>query len=1127
MKFTDIIDTYRKQSFSERDKGTRFERLIKGYLQTDPLYADKFSEVWMWEDFPYRDNLGGVDTGIDLVTLTNENEYWAIQCKCFDDKTVVEKAHIDTFLSTSARRFGDNNELSFAVRCLISSNNNFSRNAEESLNAQTPPVLLITKVELEKSPVDWQKLDGGMLGSKALSPKFSLKPHQERAVNKAYEYFKHSERGKLIMACGTGKTFTSLKIAEKETNGKGNILFLAPSLALVGQTLREWTSQSDFTINPICVCSDVSISIQKKKSDDSIVDDIKYLGFPATTDSTKIKSRVKENGFNVIFSTYQSIQAVIDTKLEFDLIICDEAHRTTGYKEKDKAEVLFTKVHNNANIKSKRRLYMTATPRIYKENVKEKATLEEITLFSMDDPNIYGYEIDKISFAEAVEKDLLSDYRVLIMTMTKDSVAEDIQKAIAQEIQKAIDEEKRKSTTEKIKQELDKKDIKFEIDDTAKVVGAINALLKKTTDTDDDPAPMKKGVVFSATVDNSKFAVKTAFNVVARAIGKPIISEHVDGSMNGSVREKRMEWLKEATNNEETRLLTNVRCLSEGVDVPSLDAVVFMSTRKSIIDVVQSVGRVMRKAEGKKYGYVIIPVFVDSDDNPDIVTEKHEEYSVVWEVLSALRAHDERLEDEINKINLNKYKGSKRIQVIAPPQYNLEDFIDAEKAKTLQNAIYARLVRKFARKDYWKKWAKSVANIAERLTNKITSIATQNPEPFEKFLHGLKQNINNNLSMSDAIEMISQHIITKPVFNALFDGYTFAERNAVSIAMQSLLDTVDIYENEEDREQLESFYKSVASRAKDIKDAEGKQTVIVELYNSFFNEAFPKMAERLGIVYTPVEVVDFIIHSVDKALQREFNVGLTDKNVTVLDPFTGTGTFIVRLLQSKLIKPEDLKRKYKDEIFANEIVLLAYYIAAVNIENAYHDVVGDKEYEPFEGICLTDTFNLDPKREYELDNGEWKGNSERIKRQNSKEVTVIIGNPPYSAGQRSANDNAQNEDYPELDRKIETTYVANSTATNKNSLYDSYIRAFKWSEERIGNNNGIICFVSNGGWLDGNAADGFRKCLETSYNKCYVYNLRGNQRTSGELSRKEGGKIFGSGSRTPVTITLLVKKHSD
>ena len=390
---------------------------------------------------------------------------------------------------------------------------------------------------------------------------------------------------------------------------------------------------------------------------------------------------------------------------------------------------------------------------------------------------------------------------------------------------------------------------------------------------------------------------------------------------------------------------------------------------------------------------------------------------------------------------------------------------------------------------------------------------------FTGFANELRDDLNDSISDAEVIEMLAQHLITKPVFDALFKDYSFASHNPVSQAMQQVLDVLHEHRLEKEATTLDKFYASVEMRAAGIDSAEGKQKIVVELYDKFFRNAFPKMTERLGIVYTPVEVVDFIIHSVNDLLQEEFGQTLGSEGVHIIDPFTGTGTFITRLLQSGLISPEQLPHKYKHEIHANEIVLLAYYIAAINIEAVYHAIVGGK-YEPFQGICLTDTFQLYEKGDMISDL--LTNNSDRRKRQKALDIRVIVGNPPYSVGQQSENDNAANIEYPELDEKIRSTYAKQSKATLQKGLYDSYIRAIRWASDRIGK-SGVIGFVTNAGFLEGNTGDGVRKCLAEEFTSIYAFHLRGNQRTSGELSRKEGGKIFGSGSRAPIAITLLVK----
>lgn len=1173
MTFRDVLSEYRKISFSERDKGTKFERLMQAYLQTDPKYAYKFKHVWMWNDFPGRNDLGGSDTGIDLVALTNEGDYWAIQCKCFQEDAYIDKPAIDSFIATSSRQFKDENlqTTKFAHRLWISTSNKWTNNATETIHNLHPPFSRINLYDLQEAPVDWEKLEQGLSGELSRTAKKTLRPHQKEALEKAHEYFKTAERGKLIMACGTGKTFNSLRIAENETNGKGLILFLVPSIALLGQTLREWSADANEPINAICICSDPEISRHRTQNEDidsySVVD----LALPASTNMQDIVKQFKQikavgkSGMTVVFSTYQSIEVISRAQKElirqnigfneFDLIICDEAHRTTGVTLTGDDESAFTKVHNNDFIRAKKRLYMTATPRLFSDDSKSKAAQADAVLCSMDDPELYGEEIYRIGFGQAVEQGLLSDYKVLVLTLSDNDIPPAIQNMISN------------------------KESEINTDDASKLIGCINALSKQIIGDDgsikaSDPLPMRTAVAFCQSIKASKKITDT-FNDVTNAYIDTLPTEkqetmvaiaasHIDGTMSAPKRDELLGWLKTDTGTGSCRILTNVRCLSEGVDVPSLDAVMFLSAKNSQVEVVQSVGRVMRKAPGKNYGYIIIPVVIPSDIDANVALDNNERYKVVWTVLNALRAHDDRFNAIVNKIELNKKKdetiivggttvkydtdgksytiGNSDLSSVAdgdmPTEYQSKSATIKQQLaiqfEQLQSVVFARMVQKVGDKRYWEQWAKSVADIATRQTARITKLINENPKyqkAFDNFLKGLHKNINPSIAQTEAIEMLSQHIITKPVFDALFENYSFVQNNAVSQSMQKMLDLLEEQSLEKDAETLDKFYQSVKMRASGIDNAEGKQRIIIELYDKFFKTAFPKMVERLGIVYTPIEVVDFIIQSVNDILKKEFNRSISDENIHILDPFTGTGTFMVRLLQSKLIDIKDLERKYKYELHANEIVLLAYYIAAINIENAYHDAtpdpddgVGKESYTPFEGIVLTDTFQLGETPDGEkLFSEMFPQNSKRVQRQKKAPLRIIIGNPPYSVGQKSANDNAQNQAYPKLDQRIAHTYAKLTNATNKNSLYDSYIKAFRWSTDRLDKTGGIICFVSNGAWLDGNSTDGFRKSIEKEFSSIYVFNLRGNQRTSGELSRKEGGKIFGSGSRTPIAITLLVK----
>ncbi|MEN9304604.1 MAG: hypothetical protein RL264_3033 [Bacteroidota bacterium] len=1162
MSFKKILDKYRKISFSERDKGDRFERLMQAYLLTDPKYSYQFKKVWLWNEFPGKKDLGGSDTGIDLVAVTHDNDFWAIQCKCYQDTATIDKPAVDSFLSTSSREFKDESlrTTSFAQRLWISTTNKWGPNAYEAIKNQNPPVTRINLHDLIDAPVDWEKLEQGIHGEKGRTEKKKLYPHVLEVCDKVFDYFKENERGRLIMACGTGKTMTSLKIAEKQTDNKGTVLFLVPSIALIGQTLKEWSSQADEPINPICICSDPEITRNRTKDDKDLTSTID-LAWPASTDANYILKQFQHyknsnNGMTVVFSTYQSIDVIAKAQKvllkngfpEFDLIICDEAHRTTGYTEPGMDDSAFVKVHDADFIKAKKRLYMTATPRLYDVEAQSKAAKNDVPLWSMDNEAFFGKEIHRIGFGEAVERGLLTDYKVIILTLNDKDVPTAVQKMITNG------------------------EAEIKTDDLTKLIGTVNALSKQflgneSIKVEGDESPMKRAVAFCGSIANST-NIAASYNLASENYLESLPEEkkknmvtvqamHMDGTMAAPQRDQMLSWLKEETPGNECRIITNVRVLSEGVDVPSLDSVLFLSARNSQVDVVQSVGRVMRKAEGKKYGYIIIPVVVPADVEPEHALDDNERFKVVWTVLNALRAHDDRFNATVNKIELNKKRPNQI--VVGGAEYGFDgDGNPIEKSRygyegtdpskeigrqiaiqfeQLQDVVFARMVQKVGDRRYWEQWAKDVAHIADRQIERIKYLINEKKDQrtaFDKFLSGLQKNINPSINEEQAIEMLAQHIITQPIFDALFEGYSFVKSNAVSMAMQSMIESLEEGSNlAEQDETLQRFYDSVRKRAEGIDNSEGKQRIIIELYDKFFKTAFPKMVEKLGIVYTPVEVVDFIIHSVNDILKKEFDRTISDENIQILDPFTGTGTFMVRLLQSGLIDVKDLERKYKHELHANEIVLLAYYIAAINIENAYHDATPDPDdglgkanYTPFDGIVLTDTFQLSETTEGEIQYEEMlKKNSDRVERQKKAPLRIIMGNPPYSRGQENANDNAQNQTYPKLQNRILNTYAVGNESSLSRDLYNSYIKAFRWSTDRISKDGGIIAFITGNGIIDKLSYAGFRKSIENEFSSIYILNLRGDVRgKSREDSKREGQNVFDI--MTGVCITILVKKDT-
>jgi predicted helicase len=1157
MTIDQILAKYRAVATSESDKGASFEKLMVNFLKTYQVYDHRFARVWLWRDFPFHGQISERDVGIDLVAKTAEGDYWAIQCKCYSEDAYITKHTLDSFMGPSGRTFFDDTgqTVSFANRLWISTTNKWTSEATAELKNQTIPCSTISLADLRDAQVDWEKLDQGLFGNQARLAQKRLWPHQTDAIEAAHKHFKIHDRGKLILACGSGKTLTALRIAITETGGKGLVLFLAPSIALIGQTLREWSNETTIPLNSICVCSDPEVSKSKTRNPlDMDLAGVEDLALPATTSSHVIAERLRaaekihQKGLTVIFSTYQSIQRVSEalekTGQQVDIVICDEAHRTTGVKFADEEDTShFVKVHENSCVKAKKRLYMTATPRVYGDYAKGKAKEASAILCSMDDENIYGPEIYRLGFGEAVDRGLLSDYKVLVLTINRKEISPEQQAELA--------------------------DGKKEIgaDDVTKLIGCVHAL-SKDMDYEGgllrevDPGLMRRAVAFCRTIPTSK-AITDAFNRVNQSLrGDPdnettlvdVVSDHIDGTMGAATRDAKMAWLKDTPNNpNECRILTNVRCLSEGIDVPSLDSIMFLSPKNAEIEVVQSVGRVMRKAPGKKYGYIIIAVIVPSYLDPEETLEDHASFGPVWAVLNALKSHDDRFVSTITKINFNERipdgGGGILIGGIASKRLDEETPLSADGSResrqkitaadllaearknqlALNKAIYGRLVKKVGSRRDMLLWAEDVAKIAEGFKKRITKVVGQNGPhkvEFEKFVGGLQQTLNPSVDSAEAIEMLAQHLITQPVFEAVFENYSFVKSNPISQSLEAMIDVLEDQGLAKDRVILERFYHTVKQQVSGIDNAAGKQKIILSLYDNFFKFATPMAVEKLGIVYTPVEIVDFIVNSVAKVLKTEFGRDISDNNVHILDPFTGTGTFITRLIQSGLLG-QSLKRKYSSELHANEITLLAYYIASVNIENVYHDAMGEMDtYSPFEGICLTDTFQLYEKSNTGdlLANTRLKQNNTRVDSQKNSTIQIILGNPPYSTGQRSANDNAQNQSYPTLEADIAATYAARSKATNKNSLYDSYVKSIFWASRRLPENEGgIIAFVSNAGWIDGNAMDGMRKCLAEDFSSIYSFNLRGNARTSGELRRKEKDNVFGQGTRTPVAITILVK----
>ena len=1235
--FYSLLDRMRDVAHSERDKGDLFERLMCQVLAIASPYSERFSKVQLYKDWAVEHPEcapNARDIGIDLVATLIEPEwkgpnkearYCAIQCKFYDQDSSVPKAEVDSFISASSTKY-------FAERLLVATNKGWSANTEQTIEHQEKPTSILSLDKLKHLNVDWtQYLQDGTV---KLQAKRELRKYQEEAINNVILGFKTNDRGKLIMACGTGKTFTSLKLAERQVGQHGLVLFLVPSLALLSQTLDDWTQQSKAKMTAIPVCSDATIGNSANLLDpeedslESFLADHE-LSYPATTDAKSLADKVKtafaryatrtDLGLTVVFSTYQSLDVIHEAQeqygmKDFDLIICDEAHRTAGaylfndLKEKEKtkanngkkgkakgknkkaeessteevlapqsadapdwdveAESLFTRVHNEQYVHGRKRLYMTATPKIYGKKPKEQEGLGDAVLYSMDDEKTFGPVFYSLNFDMAVKLGCLVDYKVLVLVCD--------QKAVPQE------------------QLLEN----FSQTQTARVIGTWKALNKfgSKDDLTNNKEPMKRAVAFAQRIDldglpagrkrdltvaSKQFAA--GFNAVVNDYKHHVLERgqeaiahgetpsleyqeilehvcacecmHIDGSMSSVEKDSRLKWLKEEPQDGHCKILFNVRCLSEGVDVPSLDAVAFLSPRKSEVEVVQIVGRVMRRAPNKTRGYVIIPVVTTNPNAPEEVLANSNEFKTVWQVLSALRSINPN--NVIADLPLNKLDS--RIEIISThnayiqhkepkqgdgqrsPKTDAQQIEmprwDFSEAAAIEEHIKSIIIKKVGNRREWEDWAQDVGEICSRQVEHIKAMVgddatAENRKAFADFKTELAAATRVKLSDDDVVEMLAQHIVIKPVLDELFRGYPFTEHNAIASAMTKMLERLDADGLTRTNDELKGFYQSVGFRMQNVTSVSDRQKVIVDLFDRFFKVAFPKQQDKLGIVYTPIEVVDFMTHSVNDILKQEFGCTFSTHGVHVLDPFTGTGTFIARLLTSGLIAPADLDYKYEHDLHAFEILPLAYYIASINIESVHNELYQEQHngealpveaYKANDITVLTDTFSSSATQTELTELTTLSENIKRRKAVESMDLRVIIGNPPYSVGQDSQNDDNQNESYPELDERIAATYVEKAgKITNKNSLYDSYIRAFRWASDKI-KDRGIVTFVTNAGWVDSAAANGMRRCLQEEFSSVYVFHLKGNQRTSGEQSRKEGGKIFGSGSRAPIAITILVK----
>ncbi|GAA8915657.1 hypothetical protein HpEKA44_10080 [Helicobacter pylori] len=973
-------------------KGSLFEKVCKRFLKEHDS-ADEYESIDLWSDWELRGKEG--DRGIDIVITTTSKEYIAVQCKFHQDS--VSLNDLSTFLLKLQSGVG---EIGFKKGIIISTSN-LSSNALEEIEqirkSKGIDIVEITEEDFIYSQIDWEKFDPTQTqGELPLCDKKKPRPHQIEAIKATKEYFSDPKntRGKLIMACGTGKTYTSLKIME--ALDPKIMLFLAPSIALLSQTFREYAQEKSEPFYASIVCSDDKVG-QSKNEDN---DDIKFSELPIKP-STRLEDILsvyqkaqKENKRFIIFSTYQSALRIKEAQEAglggIDLIICDEAHRTVGAmystNERDDKNA-FTLCHSDENIKAKKRLYMTATPKVYSESSKAKAKEKDNVIYSMDDAGIFGQEIYTLNFTRAIALDLLTDYKVMILAVRKENLS-----GVTNSVNKKISQLEAKGT------KLDKKLINNEF--VCKIVGTHKGLAKQDVIALDDENQedndlknkadtfvSQRAISFCKSIQTSK-NIKDSFETIMECYDEElkkksfknlqISIDHVDGTMNCKERLEKLEELNEFQPNT-CKVLSNARCLSEGVDVPALDSIVFFDGKSAMVDIIQAVGRVMRKAKHKKRGYIILPIALEESEIQNLdEAVNNTNFKNIWKVLKALRSHDPSLVDEATFREKIKIFGSDdekhqddddeysrdekpqkdktdKTEPSGDPKQAQKTLFDAILLQDLANAVYNVMPTKLGDRNYWENFAKKTGNIAKTLNNRLKELFGKNPEIFDNFLTSLRGNIHQGIKEEEALDMIISHIITKPIFDALFGDNI---KNPIAKALDKMVLKLSDLGLEGETKDLKNLYESVKTEAARAKSQKSQQELIKNLYNTFFKEAFRKQSEKLGIVYTPIEVVDFILRATNGILKKHFNTDFNDQNITIFDPFTGTGSFIARLLskENNLISDEALKEKFQKGLFAFDIVLLSYYIALINITQAAQN--RDSSLKNFKNIALTDSLDF-------------------------------------------------------------------------------------------------------------------------------------------------------------------------
>jgi predicted helicase len=646
-----------------------FENCCQYFLRHAPSYRHQLEHVWLWDDWPGREKFG-IDLGIDLVAETYDGDLWAVQAKGHLPSNTIPSDEVDKFLAQANRKFSYNGKTrQFAYGLLIATTENITSHSREKIENQIIPVGLVLRNAFVDEQLTWPTRPGEEV-AEPRKASFKAWPHQRQARDAVVQGFQQHDRGQLILPCGTGKTSTGLIIAEALSSRRTVVLM--PSLLLVSQTLREWTANASRPFIPVAVCSDLP-SEQDTDNRDPAITRTSELGVPARTDPETIAQSLTAHGDDkpvVVFATYQSAHCLAEAQdagaPPFDLLIADEAHRCAGSDKKT-----FALAVDGAKLRATRRLFMTATPRIFKDRVKKRAEARGEVLVGMDDPEHFGSRFYEMSFMDAINADppLLTDYQVAII-----GVNEEVARSMAEQAEFIRLEDG--TVTD------------------ARTLAAQIILAKAMRDYD-----LRSVITFHTSITKAKSFVDPTQpaslpNVVRRmdATSRPdgeLKTEHINGKQSMDSRRRKLKALKEIR--RDTRwVVSNCACLSEGVDVPALDGIMFVEPKRSQIAIIQAVGRVMRLSETKKVGTILVPVFIDdSQDEEEVLSSSA--FEPVWQIIKALRAHDRPLGEELDAYRVGLGSHTSGGQVRLPGKIKVD--LPTTKLPNFEQAFYLKTLR--------------------------------------------------------------------------------------------------------------------------------------------------------------------------------------------------------------------------------------------------------------------------------------------------------------------------------------------------------------------------------------------------------------------------------------------------